>query len=235
MLGVWSISGVKADAKEILKQTYTDENGKAYRNYWYNFLFGLIMVLATSALISIITAIIPGAGTLAVTIFFANPLTVSYGLFVLWQARGIIRIKDAFLFPTENGNYLPIVAATGMMTLFIFLWSLLFVIPGIIKAYAYRMVPFLLAENPNLDWKRALELSKQMTAGEKGNMFFLDLSFIGYFLLCAITCGLGTFFLLPYYQTTMCEVYLHLREKAINEGTLSAEDLGKETLYSIEA
>lgn len=231
MMNIWSISEVKEDAKRILRQSYVDGNGKSHLFYWYNFLFSAIMIVATAILSSVLTALIPGGAPIAITIFFVNPLMVAFCLYTLWQRNGIIRIKDALLSPTENENYLCLVAGMGMMTLFIFLWSLLLIIPGIIKTYAYRMVPFLLAENPQLGWKRALDLSQQMTAGEKGSLFFLDLSFIGWMLLCAITGGIGIFFLTPYYQTTQGEVYLRLREKLVCAGMMDEDELHRKSAF----
>ena len=80
----------------------------------------------------------------------------------------------------------------------IFLWSLLFIIPGIIKAYSYAMVPYILAENPNLSTKEALDLSKKMMNGNKWRLFCLQISFIGWIILCALTFGIGYIFLAPY-------------------------------------
>ena len=76
-----------------------------------------------------------------------------------------------------------------------FLWGLLLVIPGIIKSYEYRMIPYILSENPGMDTKRAFQLSAEMMYGQKWNAFVLDLSFILWLILGAITCGLVNVFL----------------------------------------
>lgn len=106
-----------------------------------------------------------------------------------------------------------------------FLWFLLLIIPGIIKAYAYRMVPYILADNPNIGYKRAVELSVQMTDGEKFNIFVLDLSFIGWYLLGGLVFGVGVFFVNPYSYATEAELYLVLRQNALNKGFCSYEEL----------
>ncbi|MFR5556791.1 MAG: DUF975 family protein [Coprococcus sp.] len=79
--------------------------------------------------------------------------------------------------------------------LFILLWTLLLIVPGIIKSYSYRLVPYILSENPHMDRKRALELSQQMMDGHKMEAFVLELSFFGWFLLSALTCRTGWYLL----------------------------------------
>ena len=121
------------------------------------------------------------------------------------------------------------------MNIKIFLWGLLFIIPGIIKSYEYYMVPYILAENPGIDSRRAFELSKEMTRDEKFDIFLLALSFIGWYLLGAITCGIGILFLEPYYQATFAELYQVMREKAFRFNFCNESELPgfspEETLY----
>ncbi|MFW5787658.1 MAG: DUF975 family protein, partial [Halanaerobiales bacterium] len=89
----------------------------------------------------------------------------------------------------------------------------------------YKMVPYILADNPDIGASRAIELSNSMTDGEKWEMFFLDLSFIGWFLLGVLTFGIGWFFVQPYYDATYGELYLILREKALDLGLTTKEEL----------
>ena len=70
-----------------------------------------------------------------------------------------------------------------LMDLKTLLWLFLFIVPGVIKAYEYSMIPYLLAENPNLSASEAFSLSKQMTTGQKADLFVLDLSFLGWIIL----------------------------------------------------
>ena len=96
----------------------------------------------------------------------------------------------------------------------IFLWGLLFVIPGIVKSYEYRMVPYILAENPNLQMSEVFALSREMTMNQKMNIFVLDLSFIGWSLLSVCTCGLlAIFYVNPYVQATNAELFLELKRQ----------------------
>lgn len=91
-----------------------------------------------------------------------------------------------------------IIIANLLILLKVFLWSLLFIIPGIIAAYSYAMVPYILAENPNLEPKEVLDLSKKMMKGNKWRFFCLGFSFIGWYILCILTLGIGYVFLAPY-------------------------------------
>jgi len=93
-------------------------------------------------------------------------------------------------------------------------WSLLFIIPGIVKSYSYRMVPYILAENDEISGKEAIELSMQMMNGHKWNTFVLDLSFLGWQILSAFTLGiLSVFYVAPYIHATDAELYKTLRDQ----------------------
>lgn len=85
-----------------------------------------------------------------------------------------------------------------LRAVYIFLWTLLFIIPGIIATLRYAMVPFVLAENPGMDARKALETSKYLMDGNKGDLFVLNLTFIGWALLSALTMGIGNLWLQPY-------------------------------------
>ena len=82
--------------------------------------------------------------------------------------------------------------------LYIVLWTMLFIIPGIIAGYRYAMAPFVLLENPDMTASEAIEASKQMMDGHKMDLFLLDLSFIGWELLCVLSLGIGYLWLRPY-------------------------------------
>jgi len=113
------------------------------------------------------------------------------------------------------------------MALFVWLWSLLFIIPGIVKVYAYRMTPYILARHPEVSATEALNLSKRMTKGNKGKLFVMDLSFIGWFLLTGLTFGiLGIFYVDPYYYTTSAGFFVEIRDTSLANGVVSYEELG---------
>ena len=125
----------------------------------------------------------------------------------------------------KGGRYSGVVVTMLLRSVYLILWTLLFIIPGIIKSYAYRMVPYILADNPSIGAKRAIELSNRMTDGEKWNMFVLDLSFIGWYLLGVLALGIGVLFVMPYEDATKAELYLHLREHTVERGFVTVEEL----------
>lgn len=100
-----------------------------------------------------------------------------------------------------------------LVALRVFLWSLLFIIPGIIASYSYAMVPYILAENPNLSAKEVLQLSKRMMTGNRFRLFCLQFSFIGWILLSILTLGVGSIFLAPYQVAAEACFYKEISEQ----------------------
>ena len=121
--------------------------------------------------------------------------------------------------PFRSGHYGNVVLTMFLRDLYVFLWSLLLVVPGIVKSYEYKMVPYILAENPGMDRKEAFQISKRMMDGQKMETFILDLSFLGWDILTVITCGMvGIFYASPYKQATFAELYAFNNAKASEEG-----------------
>lgn len=113
------------------------------------------------------------------------------------------------------------------MALWVSLWTYLLIIPGIVKAIAYSMAPFILATHPDVTAREALKLSMRITAGHKGKLFVMYLSFIGWQLLSMLTFGiLGIVFVNPYYYLTCAGYFVELRDHAIANGTIRPEELG---------
>ncbi|NLI54741.1 MAG: DUF975 family protein [Clostridiales bacterium] len=125
----------------------------------------------------------------------------------LYESKSAPKIDTLFSRFSIFGNALLL---RFLMALKIFLWALLLIVPGIVAAYRYAMAPYLLAEHPELSATEAIEKSKQMMAGNKGRLFCLQLSFIGWFLLSALTGGIGYFFLAPYVKAAETAFYLDL-------------------------
>ena len=94
--------------------------------------------------------------------------------------------------------------------LYVALWSLLFIIPGIVKGYAYSMTPFIMAENPDMSANDAITASRQLMDGHKGELFMLDLTFFGWGLLAALTLNIGYIFLNPYKNAAYAVFYKEL-------------------------
>ena len=125
----------------------------------------------------------------------------------------------------QGGRYTKIAKIMLWRYLEIMLWSLLFYIPGIIKMYEYILVPYLLAENPDLSKERAFQISKQTMDGEKMACFSFQFSFIGWYLLGVIACGFGIYFVQPYYDAGMTEFYACMRAKMLARGIATESEL----------
>lgn len=118
------------------------------------------------------------------------------------------------LFLSFRGHYRNTVKILFLRDLYVFLWSLLFMIPGIIKSYEYRMIPYILAENPDISVKEAFEESRRLMSGNKWKSFVLDLSFLGWSILSGLTFNiLGIFYTNPYMFQTNAELYFALKEE----------------------
>jgi len=165
-----------------------------------------------------------GIAAAAYAIFVAIPLQVGKNRFFL-EHRVRPSTVGTIFWPFMKPSYLNVVKTVFLRGLFIFLWSLLLIIPGILKAYQYILVPYIMAENPDIEWRRALELSRKMTDGCKFDIFVLQISFIGWYLLGLIALVIGTLFVAPYAEATMAELYAALRVKALKSGFTSESEL----------
>ncbi|MGN0572076.1 MAG: DUF975 family protein [Candidatus Fimenecus sp.] len=153
------------------------------------------------------------------------PFTVALAGYYLNQIRGFHPTWQSLYKEglDRYGKYF----AVGLMTqIIIGLWTLLFVVPGIIKAYEYRFVHNIIHDNPNLSQSQARNLSSRMTDGFKTDLFVLDLSFILWYMLTGITCGLAAFYVVPYVQTTQAMYYENLKSYAISSGKAAPEEFG---------
>lgn len=229
---MWNRVHLKQNAKLVLKQSY-----------WMAFLAALVYSI-----------FVTGSGTVTYR-FGGSPITgepvlavVGIALFVVIGALLLLGIfvfapievgaQRYFLEGTQYrfdlgnlvygfgcGNYQNVVVAMFLRNLYIWLWSLLLVIPGIVKGYAYQLTPYILAENPNIPAQRAIALSCEMTRGHKMDMFILDLSFLGWYFLGALCFGFGVLFVTPYDLSTKAELYVALRAIAIDQQIVSLDEL----------
>lgn len=148
---------------------------------------------------SIITLLIVGPFSLGLVVFY---LAISRG-----QEAKIEQIFFGFnLFTKALGAYL-------LMILYIFLWSLLLIVPGIIATYSYSMVFFILADDNNIKVKDALRKSKEIMNGYKLKYFYLNLRFIGWGILSLLTLGIGFLWLIPWMQTSQAKFYDDIKSK----------------------
>ena len=178
-------------------------------------LIALPLIFGVVLLISVVS--------ICYNVFVAAPIRVGCNGYFMENRLGPTNFTR--MFSGFNKQYKNLVLTTFLKQLFIFLWSLLFLVPGIIKSYQYYFVEYIMAENPGMEWRRALDLSRTMTDGEKWNIFVLELSFLGWYLLGALACGVGVLFVSPYASATYAELYEAAREKALYNHWATPEEL----------
>lgn len=188
------------------------------------------------------------------TVNLSHPDTFSFGLslaseslpsiisLIVLGISGILTLSQTYVYikmtrTTEKSSFNDFVAGfakwyrgfLGMLwtSLWTFLWSCLFIIPGIVKAFAYSQIFFIIAENPNTSVRRAMQISKVITQGHKGDLFVMSLSFIGWSLLCCLSCGIGFLWLLPYINMSNLNAYYALKNQALANGKISPADFSK--------
>ncbi len=200
-------------SNRVLGVNISYDEAQQYMNYYINGDYQALLRLRESmippsqaylinALIQIVLYIL-GAGFL---------------IFILNTVKGVGAVYGNLLDGFALAGKLILLAL--LEGLFIFLWSLLLVIPGIIAAYRYRMAKFLLLDHPEMGVMEAISTSKQMMAGHKGECFVLDLSFIGWWLLAAIPyIGIAvSIWTTPYINTTYVLYYMALAGKSVTVG-----------------
>lgn len=180
------------------------EAREALRNRW-GLAVGAVLLYW---LVSFAAGAIPYAGVVTGMIL-SGPLSVGFCVFFLALARrrepAVGQLFDGFKsFGTAIGAYF-------LMILFILLWTLLFIIPGIIACYAYAMTWFVIADDPAVGPLEAITRSKLMMRGRKWKYFCLNMRFIGWGILCLLTCGVGFLWLIPYVQTALAAFYDDVR------------------------
>ena len=194
------------------KENITNKVGSSVGGFTYTLgkaAYGIAGGVLSLFFIVLILAIIVFAIILQVLVF--NPLEMGGRKFFLQNALAKQDNISSFLDAFKNGYYGNVVVTMLVKDVKVFLWSLLLIIPGIVKAYEYRMVPYILAEHPELSYSEVLRISSEMMDGQKWNAFVLDLSFIGWYILGAFTCGiLNIFWVNPYVYATDAELYLEL-------------------------
>lgn len=110
-------------------------------------------------------------------------------------------------------------------TIFVSLWSFLFIIPGVVKSYAYFIMFHIMTEFPTVSAPRAMQLSKLLTQGHKADILVMQLSFLPWMVLSCLTCGVGLLWLIPYYEISMINAYHALLREALDRALISEEDL----------
>lgn len=219
-------SAIKRDARAFIGQD----------NRWWFMFVAYLPILAIGIVSSIglsiyeffslnyFAAQISDAGSTLID-FILIPFTVAFYGFFLNHLRGFSPdwksvYKEGF---DRYWDYLLVGFVTGLI---IGVWTLLFIIPGIIAALSYSQVYYVLHDNPQVGCKRAREISSALTDGCKWDLFVLELSFIGWWLLVGLTAGIAFIYVWPYYQTTKAMYYENLKQITLAAGTIQPEDVG---------
>ncbi len=195
------------------------------RNYWtcvaacliYTIIYGVIMTYSSSQSVSMEdvneaakVSVMVSPLIYPISIFVINPLLVGLaGFFTnnLFHDADLKEIFSAF----TGGEYVNIMGAMLITNLITGLFTLALIVPGIIKSYEYRLVPYILAENPSMKGSEARAISSRAMQGNKMNVFLLDLSFIGWLFVTVITFGIaGIFYVTPYIMSTNAAMYRHV-------------------------
>lgn len=207
-------------------QYYKNEALAALRGNWANALVATIIFLALTLFFSSNDAInsyyqrivinpFIGYSLSFVSLFVLLPLAAGYSN----SMRVLLETGDNRLannsFSLAFGNWLHVVWGMILSTIYIFLWTLLLIIPGIIKSYSYALTPYILVEHPEMSANEAIEESMRLMDGHKFDLFYLQLSFIGWAILSILSLGLGFFWLIPYQMTAQAAFYRDIKNEAM--------------------
>ncbi len=226
---MWTRAELKENAKVVLRRTY-------WLSFAVIFVAGLVggmgdgvtsmIDVATELELRVPETLVLGVSVFAllVAIFIAGPITVGKNRFLM-QAREQDTEFTTLFSGFDGAEFGKNVKVMFMRDIKIILWSFLLFIPGIIKAYEYYFVPYILAENPNLSQQRVFELSREMTRGYKWDIFILEMSFFGWYLLGALCLGIGTLFVNPYLEATLAELYAAQRAHVLSAGIVGEDEL----------
>lgn len=173
-----------------------------------NWMMALLVILVYSLINSFASSVTVGIAAIVI----AGPLSTGLANYFISLSRNGKAEFEGLFVGFEN-NFLQNLLIGLMTGIFTFLWSLLFFIPGIVKAYAYSMAYYIHNDNPTYDWKQSLDESQRIMKGKKWKLFCLDLSFLGWIIVSAFTCGIGILWVEPYMQAARASFYESIAEK----------------------
>ena len=173
-------------------------------------------------LISIVLQQIPVAGGI-IDILITGAMTIGIAIFALALSRKqeakLSQIFEGFQkFGIGLGAHL-------LQALFVILWMLLFIIPGIIASLSYAMTFYIIAENDTIGPLQAISKSKEMMDGNKWKLFCLQFRFLGWALLCILTLGIGFLWLMPYMMVSVAQFYDDLKPICVESSEPQIESL----------
>ena len=197
-------------AKDFRQRAWAHLGGNWLGKIWGTFAIVTLVCMAINALCSVLSWALVG---LAALIVISGPIELGLAIISTNVVRGT-EIKTENLFDGFKNNMASAIILWLLNNIFIFLWSLLLVIPGIIKIYSYSMSYFILRDNPAMSQDDARHASMAMMYGNKWRLFCLDFSFIGWIILSGLTFGILSFWVMPYICTAHAEFYQSLLEES---------------------
>ncbi len=196
-----SNSEIRAKAREAL-------GGNIFGKTW---LLSLVAVAVASLVINLASQISCGIGTFLIS----GPIYVGVHIAFLRLVRRERDMQIGSIF--EGCNDFGSNLMVGVMyTLIVSLWTMLFIIPGIVKSYSYALVYYIKADHPEYGWRECLDESAKMMNGNRMRLFKLNISFIGWMLLATLACGIGTLWVSPYMQASTAVFYEELKREQGN-------------------
>lgn len=196
---------MKVTNSEIRARARKALDNNIFSNSW---LMSLLVLVIMSLVLSAVSGMSCGIGAY----LLVGPINIGLAIAFLKLVRGEgkMEISTAFEGLNDFGSNLMV----GLMTtIYISLWTLLFIIPGIIKSYSYTLVYCIKADHPEYDWRQCLRESEEMMKGNKMRFFSLQLSFIGWIFLSIFTCGLGSLWVNSYMQTANVVFYEEVKNE----------------------
>ena len=225
-------------SKELRVKAWNSLKGKYWRAFLVILVLGLLASIGTSletgsqnltetinlvdpsemdetmelgaAVVGTIATVMAVVG-MAISLFVGNAADVGLAHYFILNTDSKPSFADAFY--GFKVKYLRNIGTLLLVGIKIVLWSCLLLIPGIIKSVEYSIIPYILADDAEITSKEAFRKAKEMMMGNKWRLCKLYISFFGWFVLCVVTCGLGTPFLLPYVSAANAEFYAELKNK----------------------
>ena len=184
--------------KELRAKARQNLGGGIFQNMW---LLTLVAVLIYSIIISV------GSYFLIGIILLTGPMEYGLCRILTATARGKNEIDFANLFDAFKEDFGGTVALGFFKSLFLCLWTLLLIIPGIVKSYSYAMATYIQQDAEDKNWKTCIDKSREVMNGKKWKLFCLDLSFIGWYIVGFLCLGVGVLFVQPYHLQARTEFY----------------------------
>lgn len=197
------------DRAQIKENSKTLLGNNLFGKTW---LMALVACLIQGAIITL-CSYVPYVGSVA-SLLLTGPLSVGLSLIFMKLVRNHPEVELGDMFYSFSQRFSKDFLLGLMISIFTTLWSLLFIIPGIVKSYAYSMAYYVSLDHPDWGWKECMDESIRITQGHKGELFVLDLSFIGWYIVGSLCLGVGMLWVVPYHMTAKASYYEALKATA---------------------